>query len=38
MHIGLNSDVCNPFFKTYYMAILQDIFFVLTDGAHKGGF
>lgn len=36
--VAFNQDICNPFFKTYYMSILQDTFYVLTDGLHKGGF
>ena len=36
--VAFASEICNPFFQGYYMPILQDIFFVLTDGSHKGGF
>lgn len=36
--VSFKFEVCNPFFKTYFMPILQDTFFVLTDGTHKGGF
>jgi exportin-1 len=36
--VSFKFDVCNPFFKTYFMPILQDTFYVLTDGTHKGGF
>jgi exportin-1 len=30
--------VCNAFFQAFYMPILQDTFFVLTDADHKSGF
>ncbi|KAI6022703.1 CRM1 C terminal-domain-containing protein [Pisolithus marmoratus] len=30
--------VCNAFFQQYFLSILQDIFFVLTDADHKSGF
>ena len=36
--VSFNSDICNTFMKVFYMTILQDIFYVLTDGLHKGGF
>lgn len=36
--VSFKYEVCNPFFKTYFMPILQDTFYVLTDGTHKGGF
>ncbi|KAG4303446.1 hypothetical protein PCK1_000410 [Pneumocystis canis] len=31
-------DVANSFFQQYFLSILQDIFFVLTDTDHKSGF
>jgi len=30
-------DVKNPFFNLFYLSTLQDIFYVLTDTAHKSG-
>ncbi len=30
--------VTNVFFQQYFLSILQDIFFVLTDADHKSGF
>lgn len=30
--------VSNAFFQQYFLSIIQDIFFVLTDADHKGGF
>lgn len=30
--------VSNAFFQQYYLSIIQDIFFVLTDADHKSGF
>jgi exportin-1 len=30
--------VSNAFFQQYYLSILQDVFFVLTDADHKSGF
>ena len=35
-----NADqaVANSFFQQYYLAVLQDTFFVLTDADHKSGF
>lgn len=30
--------VSNAFFQQYFLSILQDIFFVLTDADHKSGF
>lgn len=30
--------VSNVFFQQYFLSILQDIFFVLTDADHKSGF
>jgi exportin-1 len=30
--------VTNAFFQQYFLSILQDIFFVLTDADHKSGF
>lgn len=29
---------CNTFFQNFYTAIMQDVFFVLTDSDHKAGF
>lgn len=32
------TNVSNSFFQQYFLSILQDIFFVLTDTDHKSGF
>lgn len=32
------SGIANAFFQQYFLSILQDIFFVLTDADHKSGF
>ena len=36
--VVLNQGVTNIFFNNFYMPILQDTFFVLTDSLHKSGF
>ncbi|ORE03750.1 nuclear export factor CRM1 [Rhizopus microsporus var. microsporus] len=33
-----DSTIADAFYQSYYLSILQDIFFVLTDGDHKSGF
>jgi exportin-1 len=33
-----DSQIANQFFQQYYLSILQDTFFVLTDADHKSGF
>ncbi|ORY37206.1 hypothetical protein BCR33DRAFT_758930 [Rhizoclosmatium globosum] len=33
-----DRSISNSFFQTYYLNILQDIFFVLTNAFHKSGF
>jgi exportin-1 len=33
-----DAAVANAFFQAYYTALLQDLFFVLTDTDHKSGF
>ena len=33
-----DPSISNVFFKTYFVSILQDIFFVLTSSSHKAGF
>ncbi|KAH6575064.1 hypothetical protein BASA60_005186 [Batrachochytrium salamandrivorans] len=33
-----DSQIANAFFQTYFISILQDIFFVLTSTSHKSGF
>ena len=33
-----NKEVSNVFFGKFYMSILEDTFFVLTDSLHKSGF
>ncbi|KDN52738.1 hypothetical protein K437DRAFT_277459 [Tilletiaria anomala UBC 951] len=35
---GSEPQVANGFFQAYLLAIMQDIFFVLTDADHKSGF
>ena len=32
------DDVRNTFFRQYFLSIVQDVFFVLTDTDHKSGF
>ncbi|ORZ36332.1 CRM1 C terminal-domain-containing protein [Catenaria anguillulae PL171] len=32
------ADLANRFYQAYYMQLLQDVFFVLTDNEHKFGF
>ena len=32
------AGISNAFFQQYFLSILQDIFFVLTDADHKSGF
>eukprot|EP01095_Lingulamoeba_sp_RSL-Kostka_P013243 TRINITY_DN5432_c0_g1_i1.p1 TRINITY_DN5432_c0_g1~~TRINITY_DN5432_c0_g1_i1.p1 ORF type:complete len:598 (+),score=183.73 TRINITY_DN5432_c0_g1_i1:1-1794(+) len=33
-----HSDVADPFYQTYFISLLQDVFFVLTEGSYKSGF
>jgi len=33
-----NQSIANVFFQNFYMVILQDAFYVLTDSLHKSGF
>ncbi|KAI0315517.1 CRM1 C terminal-domain-containing protein [Amylostereum chailletii] len=33
-----DPSVANPFFQQYYLSVLQDTFYVLTDADHKSGF
>ena len=35
---GAETAVSNAFFQQYFLSIMQDIFFVLTDTDHKSGF
>jgi exportin-1 len=35
---GAEPAVSNAFFQQYFLSIIQDIFFVLTDADHKSGF
>ncbi|KAJ7273547.1 CRM1 C terminal-domain-containing protein [Mycena haematopus] len=35
---GADPAVANAFFQQYFLSIVQDIFFVLTDTDHKSGF
>lgn len=39
-NFAASSDpaVTNAFFQQYFLSIIQDIFFVLTDADHKSGF
>jgi exportin-1 len=30
-------SISNAFFQTYFLSLLQDIFYVLTDSDHKSG-
>ncbi|KAJ7483576.1 CRM1 C terminal-domain-containing protein [Mycena latifolia] len=32
------SEIAGPFFQQYFLSVVQDIFFVLTDTDHKSGF
>jgi exportin-1 len=36
--VGAGPATSNGFFQAYYLALLQDMFFVLTDADHKSGF
>lgn len=33
-----DSGVSNAFFQQYFLSVMQDIFYVLTDADHKSGF
>lgn len=35
---GADPSVANVFFQQYFLSIMQDIFYVLTDTDHKSGF
>ncbi|TFY68891.1 hypothetical protein EVG20_g3368 [Dentipellis fragilis] len=35
---GADPAVANAFFQQFYLSLLQDVFFVLTDADHKSGF
>lgn len=35
---GAEEAIANSFFQQYYLSMLQDTFFVLTDSDHKSGF
>ena len=35
---GAEPQVSNAFFQQYFLNIMQDIFYVLTDTDHKSGF
>jgi len=35
---GAEEPIANAFFQQYYLSMLQDTFFVLTDSDHKSGF
>lgn len=32
------ENIANAFYQSFYLALLQDVFFVLTDSDHKSGF
>jgi exportin-1 len=36
--VAAGPETSNGFFRAYYLALLQDMFFVLTDADHKSGF
>ena len=36
--VAAGPETSNGFFQAYYLSILQDMFFVLTDADHKSGF
>jgi exportin-1 len=36
--VVLNKEIANVFFQNFYMLIMQDTFYVLTDSLHKSGF
>ncbi|GAA5890592.1 hypothetical protein JCM6882_002973 [Rhodosporidiobolus microsporus] len=36
--VAAGPETSNGFFQAYYLALLQDMFFVLTDADHKSGF
>lgn len=36
--VGADPTVSNAFFQQYFLSIMQDILFVLTDTDHKSGF
>ncbi|TIC33521.1 hypothetical protein E3Q02_03491 [Wallemia mellicola] len=36
--VKTDTSVANAFFQTYYLSLLQDSFYVLTDSDHKSGF
>jgi len=35
---GSGTEVAAAFYKTYFLSIIQDIFYVVTDSFHKSGF
>lgn len=37
-NISASPEVAPTFYKTYYLSLLQDLFYVLTDTFHKSGF
>ncbi|KAI0262870.1 CRM1 C terminal-domain-containing protein [Gloeopeniophorella convolvens] len=34
----MDNSIAKPFYEQYYLSIIQDTFFVLTDADHKSGF
>jgi len=37
-NVNMNLEIANQFYQLYYMQLLQDIIFILTDSLHKSGF
>jgi len=37
-NVNTDLNVANQFYQFYYMSLLQDILYVITDGLHKSGF
>ena len=37
-YANVDASIANPFWHAYYLSLLQDVFFVLTDTDHKSSF
>jgi len=37
-NVNTDQNIANQFYQCYYMSLLQDIMYVITDGFHKSGF
>jgi len=37
-NVSTDENVANAFYQRYFLSLLQDVFFVLTDSFHKSGF